>query len=237
MDPGDHVSRSPCDSMCGSSEVPSGKPLAVITCGPAYAPIDSVRRITNFATGEIGAILSGELRSAGWDVICLRGEGSTAAAPGGVAVRTFSTNESLVSLLRSLPAVPGAIFHAAALCDFQVASIAGGQGEKKIPTRDGALTLHLKPAPKVLPFLREWFPEAFIVGWKYELDGDRAGALAKGASQIRECRTDGCVVNGAAFGPGFGILLPDGRVVEQGGKTGLASALAGLSARQGGIVS
>jgi len=204
------------------------KPLAVVTCGPAYSPIDSVRRITNFATGEIGAILSRALRQAGWEVLCLRGEGSTALAPEGVDVHSFSTNESLATLLQDLPQKPNAIFHAAALCDFQVASIDGAGGMKKIPTRDGAVSLHLEPAPKILPRLREWFPEAFIVGWKYELDGDRSAALSKGEDQIRECRTNACVVNGAAFGPGFGILLPDGRLLEEPHKTALAGALAGL---------
>ena len=204
------------------------KPLAVVTCGPAYSPIDSVRRITNFATGEIGAILSRSLRDAGWNVLCLRGEGSTAPAPEGVDVHSFSTNESLATLFQSVPQKPNAIFHAAALCDFQVASIEGAGGMKKIPTRDGAVSLHLEPAPKILPRLREWFPEALIVGWKYELDGDRVEALSKGADQIRDCRTNACVVNGAAFGPGFGILLPDGRVLEEPDKTALAGALAEL---------
>jgi phosphopantothenoylcysteine synthetase/decarboxylase len=208
-----------------SSSLHSPKPLAVVTCGPASAPIDSVRCITNFATGEIGSILSQALLKAGWEVICLRGEGSTFLAPAGIDVRVFSTNDSLAALFKSLPAAPNAIFHAAALCDFQVASIEGSSGMKKIPTRDGSLTLHLEPAPKILPRLREWFPGAFIVGWKYELDGDRFAALAKGAAQIRECGTDACVVNGAAYGEGFGILLPDGTLTEVADKRALAAAL------------
>ena len=208
-----------------SSSLHSPKPLAVVTCGPASAPIDSVRRITNFATGEIGAILSQALQKAGWNVICLRGEGSTFPAPEGIDVWVFSTNDSLADLLQALPRTPNAIFHAAALCDFQVASIEVVAGMKKIPTRDGALTLHLEPAPKILPRLREWFSGAFIVGWKYELDGDRSAALAKGAAQICECHIDACVVNGAAYGEGFGILLPDGTLTEVADKRGLADAL------------
>jgi phosphopantothenoylcysteine synthetase/decarboxylase len=208
-----------------SSSLHSPKLLAVVTCGPASAPIDSVRRITNFATGEIGSILSKALQEAGWDVICLRGEGSTFPVPEGIDVRVFSTNDSLAALFQGLPSAPHAIFHAAALCDFQVASITGGAGIKKIPTRDGALTLNLEPAPKILPRLREWFPGAFIVGWKYELDGDKSAALAKGAAQIYECRTDACVVNGAAYGRGFGLLLADKTLTEVADKRGLASLL------------
>jgi phosphopantothenoylcysteine synthetase/decarboxylase len=208
-----------------SPSLNSPKPLAVVTCGPASTPVDSVRRITNFATGEIGSILSQALQKAGWDVICLRGEGSTFPAPEGIDVRIFSTNDLLAELFQSLPVAPNAIFHAAALCDFQVVSIEGGAGMKKIPTRDGLLTLHLEPAPKILPRLRGWFPRAFIVGWKYELDGDRPAALAKGGAQIRECHTNACVVNGAAYGEGFGILLPDGMLAEVADKRGLAASL------------
>jgi hypothetical protein len=111
------------------------------------------------------------------------------------------------------------------VCSSDLASIEGGSGVKKIPTRDGALTLHLEPAPKILPRLREWFPQAFIVGWKYELDGDRSAALAKAAAQIRECHTNACVVNGEAYGEGFGILLPEGTLTEVADKRGLADAL------------
>jgi hypothetical protein len=57
------------------------------------------------------------------------------------------------------------------------------------------------------------------------LDGDRSTALAKGATQIRECHTNACVVNGAAYGEGFGILLPDGTLTEVADKRGLAAAL------------
>ncbi|MEI8294456.1 MAG: phosphopantothenoylcysteine decarboxylase [bacterium] len=202
------------------------KPLAVITCGPAHTPIDWVRRITNFATGEIGTLLSRALRQAGWDVICLRGEGSTAPEPEGGEVRTFSTNKSLADLLRALERKPDAIFHAAALCDFDVGSLEGACGQKKIRSRDGGLTLRLEPAPKILPCLRDWFPDAFLTGWKYELDGTRAEALEKGAAQILECRTDACVVNGAAFGAGFGLLRPDGSLTEIKDKAALADALA-----------
>ena len=77
---------------------------------------------------------------------------------------------------------------------------------RKIPTRDGSLWAELTPTPKILPKLRSWYPHAWIVGWKYEMDGDRADAVARGRDQLRSCATDGCVVNGLAYGPGFGFV-------------------------------
>jgi phosphopantothenoylcysteine decarboxylase/phosphopantothenate--cysteine ligase len=37
----------------------------IVTCGPSYEPIDQVRRLTNFSTGELGVLLSDELARAG----------------------------------------------------------------------------------------------------------------------------------------------------------------------------
>lgn len=181
--------------------------LAVITCGPAHAPIDSVRRITNFATGEIGTLLARELHARGWDTLCFRGEGSSAPAPEVGEVRGFTTNESLAFALRELPCRPAAFFHAAALCDYEVGEVEGAEPRDKLSSRSGELLLRLRPAPKILPTLRDLFPAAAIVGWKYELDGTQTDALACAYRQLAECRTEACVVNGAAYGPGFGLVL------------------------------
>jgi hypothetical protein len=44
------------------------------------------------------------------------------------------------------------------------------------------------------------------VGWKYEVVGDRESVLAKAHQQLRDCKTDGCVTNGKAYGFGFGLV-------------------------------
>jgi len=64
----------------------------------------------------------------------------------------------------------------------------------------------------VLPRIRDWFPDARILGWKYELAGTRDEAFAKAWKQLRDCATDGCVLNGAAYGEGFAFCHADGRV-------------------------
>src|SRR3954467_1956870 len=93
----------------------------VITCGPSYEPIDEVRRITNFSTGELGLRLARHLRAAGHEVICLRGEAATWHDPA-TASMPFSTNDDLLQKLRAEAAENGAdaVFHAAALADFRV---------------------------------------------------------------------------------------------------------------------
>ena len=53
-----------------------------VTCGPSYEPIDQVRRLTNFSTGELGVHLSNQLIRAGFGVFCFKGSGATYPGPG-----------------------------------------------------------------------------------------------------------------------------------------------------------
>ena len=181
-------------------------PLAIVTCGPAYEPIDAVRRITNHSTGELGTILAEALAASGFEVLCLRGEMASYPAPSTARVVSFSTNESLRAELEKITDAPAAVFHAAALGDFVVTSIEGAEVTGKIHSSTPELRIVLHPAPKLLPDLRDLFPDSIIVGWKYEVDGAHADALARGQKQIATARTDACVVNGAAYGPGLGFL-------------------------------
>jgi phosphopantothenoylcysteine decarboxylase/phosphopantothenate--cysteine ligase len=202
----------------------------LITCGPAHAPIDEVRRITNFSTGEIGVLLANAFAAAGHEVVCLKGEAATTPlqTANDVNLRSFTTNDDLA---RQLAAIGNAdaVFHTAALCDYEVDEVRDAEGrlqsEAKIPSRAGGLVIHLKPARKVLPALRGQFPGARIVGWKYELNGAREDALAAGRRQLAEARVNLCVVNGAAYGAGFGLLSPDDRLEHVADKQALCAAL------------
>jgi phosphopantothenoylcysteine decarboxylase/phosphopantothenate--cysteine ligase len=208
----------------------------IVTCGPSYEPIDGVRRLTNFSTGELGRLLSAALVRAGHEVICMKGEGAVSRGDAaGAQVHHFSTNADLLERLRKISAdgggAVGAVFHAAALCDYCVKAVRNAHGAemkaRKLPTRAGELTLTLKPAAKVLPELPAIFPSARIVGWKYELDGTRDDAVAKAREQLAVCSTAACVVNGAAWGTGFGFIEPQREPVSFDGKLALCSFLAG----------
>lgn len=193
-------------------------PRAIVTCGPSVTPVDAVRRITNFSTAELGVRLTECLLEHGWDVLCFKGTSSTYRDPEGTALtlREFSTNASLHALLNNEEERESVsvVFHAAALSDYEVASVQTLDGEplhdRKISSRLPGLQIILQPAPKLLPELGALFPNARIVGWKFELEGDRALALDRAKRQLLENDSALCVVNGSAFGEGFGILDPQG---------------------------
>jgi phosphopantothenoylcysteine decarboxylase/phosphopantothenate--cysteine ligase len=210
----------------------------IVTCGPGYEPIDEVRRITNFSTGELGFMLATTFQRAGFDVTCLKGELSTSREPLEASrVLTFTTNESLLALLAQLAGEgdAGVVMHAAALCDYKVASVLDSEGktveEPKIQSRSGALHLRLEPTEKVIRHLRRLFPGAFLIGWKYELNGTRQDAIAAARAQIAQNGTDVCIVNGRAFGNGFGVVTSSPEVALMDNKKALSDFL--LSMKRG----
>lgn len=185
----------------------------IVTCGPSYEPIDEVRRLTNFSSGQLGVSLSNAFMEAGFDVFCLKGSAATSADPDPrCRLHSFDTNDDLLDSLRrlSLEHEIAAVFHVAALCDYRVSRVEDDQGRScdspKIASRSGALTISLKPATKVIAEMRQLFPDSAIVGWKYELAGSRSEAVAKALRQIQDNDTDACVLNGRAFGSGFGFF-------------------------------
>lgn len=192
-----------------------------MTAGPTYEPLDDVRRLTNFSTGRLGVELAGFLMAAGHRVTLLLGELATFAGPRRAdRLERFSSTQDLRARLQALAAQPtDAVLHAAAVSDFGFGTLwrrsPGGQLAEvragKVPTDLGPLLAELRPTPKILHELRAWFPRAWLVGWKYELDGDRAAVLARARAQIAASRTDACVANGRAYGTGFGLVTPDGR--------------------------
>src|SRR5208283_2308474 len=167
----------------------------IVTAGPTYEALDDVRRLTNFSTGRLGTELANFLAARGHRVTLLIGESAT--WPGGrrvQSVKTFSTTADLRAKLKSLSGRKvDALFHAAAVSDFAFGNMftrdaKGGlkpfKPSKKISTRGGSLFVELVPTPKIIAALRGWFPRTKIVGWKFEADGGRAGALRAAKRQI-----------------------------------------------------
>ncbi len=188
----------------------------IVTAGPTCEPLDEVRRLTNISTGALGSKLANYLVAHGHTVTLLLGQSATHRdRQQAQAVLSFGTTAELHDRLQTLasPRIQ-AVFHVAAVSDFAFGKIwersAGGALREcraaKIATRSGTLLAELVPTPKIINALRSWFPSARLVGWKYELDGDRSSVLRKAEGQLAEARTDACVANGRAYGAGFGLV-------------------------------
>jgi phosphopantothenate---cysteine ligase (CTP) len=186
----------------------------VITGGPASEPIDQVRFITNQSTGELAVKLAQKFSAAGDKVELFLGTGAIWRTE---IARYFQTNDDLHRQLSEVPRSDGvdAVLHAAALSDFGVAQtlVAGGvPGVAKISSDAESIELRLIPKPKLIRDLRGLFSNAYIIGWKFELDGTPMDVVREGVRQIEVNRTNACILNGSAFGPGFGFCTGQGLV-------------------------
>jgi phosphopantothenoylcysteine decarboxylase/phosphopantothenate--cysteine ligase len=214
----------------------------IVTAGPAYEPLDDVRRLTNFSTGRLGTELANYLAARGHNVILLLGEQATYSGERRAQrVELFSTTADLRAKLKALSAKKAdAIFHAAAVSDFSFGRIFAPDAAnklteikgRKISTRQGKLLVELLPTSKIIAELRGWFPRARIVGWKFEADGKRTDAVAAARRQLADCSTDLCVVNGPAYGEGFGLLGKKGEPAHLANPPLLFDALEKFAARQ-----
>ncbi len=213
----------------------------IVTAGPTYEELDEVRRLTNFSTGTLGTGLADYLAGLGHEVELLSGYYST--CPPAVKAQRQQTFTTTADLRRRLAALAspevGAVFHVAAVSDFTFGKIwerlpTGELRElnsPKIPTRADGLLAELQATPKIIRELRGWFPKAFLVGWKYELQpADEAEAVARGRDQIKENQTDACVLNGRGyFEEGFGLLHKDLTLTRCLNKDALFATLAAAS--------
>ena len=188
----------------------------VVTAGPTYEPLDEVRRLTNFSTGRLGSELVNFLTDRGHAVTLLIGQQATFRGERRASkVETFTTTSDLHRRLHVLSnGRVDALFHAAAVSDFAFGKVwqRSGRGDLKaiksgkISTRAGTLLVELVPTAKIISDLREWFPLACLVGWKYEVEGDRASVIALAQKQIVENQTNACAANVPAYGDGFGLV-------------------------------
>jgi phosphopantothenoylcysteine decarboxylase/phosphopantothenate--cysteine ligase len=208
----------------------------IVTAGPTYEPLDDVRRLTNLSTGRLGTALANYLAARGHNVILLLGEQATYAGERRAQrVESFSTTADLRAKMKTLASKKvDVIFHAAAVSDFSFGRIFAPdaanklveiKSAKKITTRQGKLLVELLPTPKIIAELRGWFPQTKIVGWKFEADGRRPEAVEATRRQIVECSTDLCVVNGPAYGEGFGLVGKKGDPAHLGNPPLLFDAL------------
>ncbi|MBP9902637.1 MAG: phosphopantothenoylcysteine decarboxylase [Verrucomicrobiota bacterium] len=210
----------------------------VVTAGPTFETLDNVRRLTNFSTGRLGTELANFLTTRGHTVTLLLGEPSTYSGTRNVKqLERFTTTADLTEKLHTLARQNiGAVFHAAAVSDFRFGKIWGRlpNGELseiksgKLATRSGPLLAELVPTPKIIAGLRSWYPQARLVGWKFEVDGDPARVLQAAEQQLLDCQTDACVANGPAYGAGFGLVTGRGRCAPLAGPAELFTALAAL---------
>jgi len=158
----------------------------VVIAGSTEQPIDDVRSITNRSSGATGIELAKSAYERGGDVELWIGR-HEAPIPSHIETRRFATIKELEKLVKGLKCdvclVP------AAISDFTTRKTAG-----KIPSRKGAFSVKLTPAPKVLRAVRARV-KGVVVGFKAEYGVSRKELEARAANSLKESKLDFVVAN------------------------------------------
>lgn len=148
----------------------------LITAGGTTEPIDSVRGITNFSTGQLGAKLADEFalkpKVKKIFYVCAK-QSVQPVFSDKINVFYFTDVASIEQITCSLLQKKqiDVIIHSAAISDYVVSEISGPDGVKLNPKRKISsnfpnLTIKLKPAPKVISKFKTISPHSVLIGFK-----------------------------------------------------------------------
>jgi phosphopantothenoylcysteine decarboxylase/phosphopantothenate--cysteine ligase len=163
-----------------------GMRVLVVT-GATVEPIDDIRVITNRSSGRTGIELAKVAFELGADVELWVGRHESPVPPW-IPTRSFETTADLETMAEKVDAdiclVP------AAVSDFAPAKPQKG----KIRSREGGLTLELRPTPKLLAYFRKGARKA-LVGYKAEAGLTDAELKARAMGLQKEADLDFVVAN------------------------------------------
>ncbi len=194
------------DSSLGGRKV-------VITGGGNMERIDAIRVLTNRSSGRTGVELAREAYRRGADVTLVH------PGPQGLygitEVEAVSAKDMTRSVLDEIVKGCDLFISSAAISDYTVEPV-----DHKIKSGQEALTLTLRPAPKLMQKVREKYPELDIIGFKAEANVDKDGLIASAKELMAKYGLSMVVANDVGEG---GMGTPDNTVHildSSGGETG-----------------
>ncbi|HEV8338468.1 MAG TPA: phosphopantothenoylcysteine decarboxylase [bacterium] len=169
----------------------------LVTAGPTRAPLDSIRYITNKATGRLGALIAEEALARGASVTFLHGRPSLVPTVRGgmhdhLTLIAIDTVQDLIRAFREeLPKRYDAVIHNMAVLDFEPAEIRPG----KTGSEEASWAVRLVPTPKAVGLVKELAPQTFLVAFKLEVGRSRDELVAAGLDLLRKNHADLVVAN------------------------------------------
>ena len=194
----------------------SGKTV-LVTAGPTYERIDSVRFIGNFSTGKMGFAVAEELAERGAKVILVAGPTSLTAKHRNIRqINIESAREMYAAATENFGSCDAAIL-SAAVADYRPENVADHKIKKTADTE--TLDIHLVQNPDILATLGKMKTgRQLLVGFALETDNE----LENAKSKLARKNLDMIVLNSLKDkGAGFGhdtnkvtIITADGTVTE-----------------------
>lgn len=165
----------------------------LITAGPTWVAIDSVRVISNTATGETGIILTERLTQLGADVTLLLGPVGVCCLNKKIKLIHFRFLEEFKKeIIRQLKLKRFEIvIHSAAVSDYKPVKTFS----RKIKSGIKNLNIKLKPTSKVIDSIKKYGGNLFLIGFKFEPGADKDRLIKRARGLIKRSGVDLVVAN------------------------------------------
>ena len=171
----------------------------IITSGGTREYIDSVRVMTNISSGKLGATIAEKFFYQGWDIIYIGTKNSIlpmSQSMDGYKLIEVNTAVEAEQAIKENVIDADAIIHAMAVSDF------GCRRDKNIKLKShdiNAFLEHLKKImfinPKILPKIKTWNPDVFLVSFKFEVGKTREELLVIANDSMQNANGDLVVAN------------------------------------------
>lgn len=169
----------------------------LVTCGPTWIPVDSVRVISNLSTGTLGQIIARDFLKSGAKVTLIEGPVAKPLEAKSLRVLKFRYYHELSALLKKeLIKKYDICIHAAAVADYKLKRTA----KAKLRSGRRSLRLDLVPTKKIINQIRRINPDLFLVGFKLEPGLNKATAVTKTRGVFKDGKCDLVVANSADNG-------------------------------------
>lgn len=178
----------------------------LITYGPTWEAIDSVRVISNVSTGEMGHRIAAALVKEGAKVTALQGPTTYLAEKPTWRVRSYCYFSELRDLLDAeLANGYDIVIHAAAVSDYRPRRSA----RQKIDSRQDTLHLELVRNPKLIHGIKRKSPDCILVGFKLDPKLTEANVIRKVQVLFSTAQCDVVLANRVSDGYAAYIVTAD----------------------------
>ncbi|MBI2312068.1 MAG: bifunctional phosphopantothenoylcysteine decarboxylase/phosphopantothenate--cysteine ligase CoaBC [Betaproteobacteria bacterium] len=146
----------------------------LVTAGPTFEPIDTVRGITNLSSGKMGYSVARAALEAGAEVTLISGPVSLHPPLGATVVHALTARDMFESVKRALPGTD-VFVSVAAVADYHPVLVSA----RKIKKSERNLTVELAPNPDILAYVAALPRPPFCVGFAAESENLETYADAK----------------------------------------------------------
>ena len=217
----------------------------LITSGGTTEKIDSVRGITNHATGTLGKYIAETFLEKGYHVTLVTTKEAVKPKDHPLLTVQIITNvDSLLSTLEPLVKTHDVFIHSMAVSDYtpvymtdlneveqaeHVSDLLNRQNtESKISSKEDYQVLFMKKTPKVISLVKTWNPDICLIGFKLlvNVSKDELFAVARESLQKNKARyilaNDLTEIKGDKH---HAYLLDESHVYEAGTKKAIANLI------------